>query len=76
MAALFEFGMIPGYVTNYLQVETLIVEELSFLKVMDLMIPGCKEWDLELLHDYFNERDVKEITSIPLSQSICSDKQI
>ncbi|XP_073017389.1 uncharacterized protein [Primulina eburnea] len=40
------------------------------------MIPGLKEWDVELLHALFNERGITQITNIPLVGSNHEDVRI
>lgn len=40
----------------------------SPIKVCDLFIyiPGCQEWNVELIQELFNDRDCHEILNIPL----------
>lgn len=44
--------------------------------VKDLMLPGYREWDFELIDEYFVARDVAAITNILLSPSSLEDNQI
>ena len=46
---------------------TFVSEGLENAKVIDLMIPNCRQWDMESLHDIFDDRDIKEISCIPLT---------
>ncbi|XVF67678.1 hypothetical protein PTKIN_Ptkin10aG0140900 [Pterospermum kingtungense] len=46
------------------------------LLVPDLMVPGQREWDIELLQDLFDERYVKEIVNLPLSRFSSHDCRI
>ncbi|XVF55323.1 hypothetical protein PTKIN_Ptkin06aG0027900 [Pterospermum kingtungense] len=46
------------------------------MSVHDLMIPGTYEWDIELISDVFDQRDVREISSIPLSRHGGHDQMI
>uniref|UniRef100_A0A803QF26 Reverse transcriptase domain-containing protein n=1 Tax=Cannabis sativa TaxID=3483 RepID=A0A803QF26_CANSA len=43
-------------------------------KVHQLMKPGLREWDEELIYDIFNPRDSSIIVNIPLSMSIDGDR--
>ena len=49
---------------------------LDSLRVSDLMIPDILEWDVEMLEELFEARDVAEIKCIPLSQSFAVDRQV
>ncbi|KAK6126239.1 hypothetical protein DH2020_040011 [Rehmannia glutinosa] len=49
---------------------------LHSLTVNELFIPGCSQWDVELLEELFCERDVKQILSISLSNSCCDDVRV
>lgn len=51
--------------SNNIKVETPMYEEYNFLTVSNLFIPGSRCWNLSLLRIFFNERDVKVISSIP-----------
>ena len=35
------------------------------LRVSDLFISRCLEWNVELIHNLFNVRDIRKILSIP-----------
>lgn len=59
-------------ICNFL-INTPPISDCEFMKVSDLMIPGRKEWDYELLMELFNERDVYEISNIPLSVGAFKD---
>ena len=61
---------------NNMKVITSVFEGLEDGKVIDLMIPNCRHWDMELLHDIFDERDIKEISSIPLTSHIEGDTHV
>ena len=50
-----------------MKVITSVSKGLEDAKVIDLMIPNCRQWDMELLHVIFYERDIKEIFSTPLT---------
>ena len=52
-----------------MKVITFVSEGLEDAKVINLMIPNCRQWDMELLHNIFYEMDIKEISSIPLAFS-------
>ncbi|XP_073152635.1 uncharacterized protein [Henckelia pumila] len=56
-----------------MKIETLPTQDLQEMRVHNLMIPGHKEWDIELIHEIFNERDISRITSIPLGMSNFED---
>ncbi|RVW56574.1 hypothetical protein CK203_086747 [Vitis vinifera] len=58
------------------KVETPIIHDLAHLKVHDLWIHGCKEWDMELLGKIFSPRDAQAIASIPLSSKSLPDSLI
>lgn len=49
-----------------MRIESPPIPEMSDLLVHDLLIPGHKEWDIELLHELFDERDITQIISTPL----------
>ena len=40
---------------------------LENIRVCDLFIPSHSNWDVELVNEIFNDRDAREILSIPLS---------
>ncbi|KAM6593387.1 hypothetical protein CsatA_001090 [Cannabis sativa] len=42
-------------------------------KVSQLMQPGSRQWDLELIEDLFDSRDVELIKQVPLSVNLGSD---
>lgn len=42
-------------------------EELRDIQVQNLMIEGQRKWDVEVLQDFFNERESNLIQQIPLS---------
>ncbi|CAN1242355.1 hypothetical protein LINPERPRIM_LOCUS5321 [Linum perenne] len=46
------------------------------LTVHDLLIPGLKEWDVGLMSELLNQRDVPEIMSIPIKQAQAKDRMI
>ncbi|XVE70642.1 hypothetical protein DITRI_Ditri10aG0087600 [Diplodiscus trichospermus] len=50
--------------------------KLSMLKVNDLMVPSCWEWDIECINDLFSSRDRDAILSIPLCYGAMSDECI
>lgn len=52
-----------------------ISQSLDGIRVNDLIILGCRLWDLELL-DLFNEHDMLEITNIPLLLSPVDDRVV
>ena len=58
------------------KVETPIIHDLAHLKVHDLWIHSCKEWDVELLGEIFSPRDAQAIASIPLSSKSPPDSLI
>lgn len=37
---------------------------------MAMIIPFSANWEIELLQEYFNERDINEISRIPVSSSV------
>jgi hypothetical protein len=41
--------------------------------VNQLFIPGAKTWNLDLLHELFNEHDIQAITTIPIPVSGTED---
>ena len=45
-------------------------------QVNDLLIPGVKEWDCELIHDLFGVRDVNAIQKVPLYSGCLEDIRI
>ncbi|KAK6145416.1 hypothetical protein DH2020_022236 [Rehmannia glutinosa] len=49
---------------------------LEHLTVNELLIPGLCEWDMNLLEEYFCERDVDEILKIPRHDSDDQDSLI
>lgn len=58
------------------RLETLVHGGLANLKVVDLFVPGCRQWDVEMLHELFSPRDVDEIMTIPLWSVALADKCI
>ncbi|KAK6141980.1 hypothetical protein DH2020_020745 [Rehmannia glutinosa] len=44
---------------------TSVPEGLENLLVSDLFIPGCNQWDIELVEDIFDREDVDKILSLP-----------
>ena len=44
--------------------------------VQDLMIPGVREWDVELIQGLFDDRHVEEIVKIPLHRADVVDTRI
>ncbi|KAK6157968.1 hypothetical protein DH2020_005282 [Rehmannia glutinosa] len=54
----------------------LINMELKDLKVNDLFIPGCREWDLELVEEIFCHRDAQQIANIPLAERAYEDTHV
>ncbi|KAK6147935.1 hypothetical protein DH2020_018847 [Rehmannia glutinosa] len=52
------------------------VDGLEDLRVNDLFVPGSFEWDVGMIEEYFSERDVNQILSIPLCNSGEMDRQI
>ncbi|CAN1345493.1 hypothetical protein LINPERPRIM_LOCUS40382 [Linum perenne] len=50
--------------------------DMGEICVKDLMIPGTKEWDTELIEDVFSSRDAHEILSIALSPQEATDERI
>ncbi|CAN1318259.1 Putative ribonuclease H protein At1g65750 [Linum perenne] len=69
----------PSYVWQSIrrtQVVTERDETLAGLKVADLLIPGCYEWDHELIEGIFEQRDVQEILNVPLGVGGQVDKLI
>ncbi|KAK6164785.1 hypothetical protein DH2020_001649 [Rehmannia glutinosa] len=61
---------------NNFRVLTPLIPTLADITVADLMIPGEKMWDVELLNEIFIPRDISEITAIPLSNSGTEDIMI
>ncbi|XP_073063943.1 uncharacterized mitochondrial protein AtMg00310-like [Primulina eburnea] len=59
-----------------MRIESPPLPDMSDFLVHDLMVPGHKEWDVELLHELFNERDITQITNIPLVGSNHEDVRI
>ncbi|CAN1312502.1 Putative ribonuclease H protein At1g65750 [Linum perenne] len=59
-----------------LYIESPVIEPLTSISVRDLCIPGSVEWDLELLSDIFNSRDLREIGKIPLGIGRDTDTRI
>ncbi|EEF32671.1 conserved hypothetical protein [Ricinus communis] len=58
------------------RVETPMLPFFRELKVHDLRIPGSKEWDIKMLQEIFNDRDVREISSILVEQGTVNDQLI
>ncbi|CAN1156856.1 Putative ribonuclease H protein At1g65750, partial [Linum perenne] len=56
--------------------EALVINGIEDMTAKDLLIPGLKEWDAELLGELFGQRDVSEILSISIKQSNLEDKRI
>ena len=54
-------------------VSTAVLEGLADAKVSNLMQPDSREWDLDLLWDLFDARDVSLICSTPLSHRLVQD---
>ena len=52
---------------------TAIPEGLADATVINLMRNGSREWDLDLLRDWFEDQDVNLICSIPISHRIIQD---
>ncbi|XP_075485321.1 uncharacterized protein LOC142525036 [Primulina tabacum] len=71
------FGLDPWLrdSSNYF-VEKAMIPELHDWTVQDLMVPGSREWDHEIIETIFEIRDTKEITEIPLVQIQLRDKRI
>ena len=59
-----------------MKVITFVSRGLEDAKVIDLMIPNCRQWDIELLHDIFYERGIKEISNIPLTSDLEGDTHV
>lgn len=59
-----------------MKVQTPMILDMNNLTVHDLLIPGAREWDVELINDLFITRDVEEITSIPLCHGLSCDQRI
>ena len=53
--------------SNY-YIGSLPILGLENIRVKDLFILGHLQWDIERLGEMFNERDITEILSIPLSR--------
>lgn len=49
---------------------------LQPLKVSDLFVPFTTVWNTTLLHDIFNDRDIHEISSLPISHLGGADTRI
>lgn len=58
------------------EIQTPVLAYCEDMKVQDLMIPGCREWDVELISEYFNDRDARAIVSIPLREDGSDDVRI
>ena len=52
--------------TNF-KLSSMPCQGLENIRVKDLFVPRKLELDYELFGEFFNDKDVKEITSIPLS---------
>ena len=59
-----------------MKVITFVPKGLEDAKVIDLMISNCRQWDMELLHNIFDEMDIKEISSIPLTSRLEGDTHV
>ncbi|CAN1158075.1 Putative ribonuclease H protein At1g65750 [Linum perenne] len=51
-------------------------DSLRGLKVSDLLIPGTAEWDVEMIENLFEERDVEEILRVPVGLGGAEDRRI
>lgn len=56
-----------------LKLTTPVIDDLQTMKVQELMILGCREWDVELISDMFLEKNIKVILSIPLREDLSPD---
>ncbi|RWR72557.1 ribonuclease H [Cinnamomum micranthum f. kanehirae] len=59
-----------------LKIATSVIPGLESLTVSDLWIPHCREWDVELLHELFEPRNIAVILSIPLGNGSQQDRLI
>ncbi|CAN1248298.1 hypothetical protein LINPERPRIM_LOCUS6681 [Linum perenne] len=50
--------------------------DMEAIWVRDLLIPGSREWDAELIEELFTPRDAREILSIALSPQAETDRRI
>ncbi|CAN1303547.1 Putative ribonuclease H protein At1g65750 [Linum perenne] len=69
----------PSYVWQSIrksQAVTAVDPQLQGLKVCDLLIPSTLDWDLNVVEAAFDERDVKEILSVPLGVGGLEDTRI
>ncbi|XVF87253.1 hypothetical protein PTKIN_Ptkin18bG0104000 [Pterospermum kingtungense] len=58
------------------RITTPLIPELNNIVVRDLMVPGGGQWDVELLSELFQERDVEAILNIPLCNNAPCDRII
>ncbi|CAN1129424.1 Putative ribonuclease H protein At1g65750 [Linum perenne] len=69
----------PSYVWKSIRRSQLVIHRgprWRGLKVCDLLIPGLLEWDQEIIESLFEQRDAKEIVSVPLGIGGLADKLI
>lgn len=58
------------------KLETPLMASLEDIRVRNLLIRNNLEWDMEMLDELFNPRDVRVISNIPLSYASGDDKLI
>lgn len=56
------------------KIDTPLNVELTNFMVRDLFVPVCMQWDIEMLHELFQPRDVDAIIKIPLCPIATVDK--
>ncbi|XP_075481346.1 putative mitochondrial protein AtMg00310 [Primulina tabacum] len=62
--------------TNNFRVQTSMISGMESLRVAELMIPGRKQWDVDLINELLNARDTCEILKIPLQENPVTDTRI
>lgn len=61
---------------NNFRVQSSMISGMESQMVAELMIPGCKQWDVELINELFNARDTCEILKMPLQEAPVEDTRI
>ena len=61
---------------DHLGILSPVVEGFEEIRVIDLIDPELRQWDLNLLNGLFNPNEVELIRSIPLCHVLIKDKLI
>lgn len=61
---------------NNFRVQTSMIPGMGSLMVAELMIPGIKQWHVELINELFSARDTCKILKIPLQEAPLADTRI